>query len=123
MIKIIDFGLSHSHKYSLNFGHWINNRPFIQELDDFIYASSNRFFWQIPVVGRVGKLANQMAQTLYAEAYPAINEVSNNQDIRMFNSLLLGLWHILALRGSLLPDQYYCEDYDACIQLVSKWWK
>jgi serine/threonine protein kinase len=108
LVKIIDFGLGESKEYrqqfSFIFNMWTKNRPFILELENFISAVLGKE--DIPFTTRI-----------------AIGQISQNQDIRMFNLLMRALKHKLRKRGSRVLDRHYCKDYDSCIEMVSTWWK
>lgn len=107
LVKIIDFGLGESRNFkqeqSINFDVWIKNRPFIKELNIFINAARSN---AIPATTQL-----------------RIGQISSNQDIRMFNLILRALKPLLISRGSTMPNNRYCADYNDCIEFLSQWWK
>jgi len=103
LVKIIDFGLAKSYRYPHNKGIWVEQRPIIKELDDFISE------FQRPT---------DISLTSYLNIY----RISENQDIRMFNLIMLALEPILKRRHFTLRTEKYCKDYDDCLRILSKWW-
>lgn len=104
LVKIIDFGLGQSSDFKQDLKSWIKYRPVIKELEKFIDAA-----WP--------------GQKIPLSTRTAIYNITENQDIQMFNLIIQGLKEVLNLRkkGS-VPDGKYCKDYDDCINLVSSWW-